>query len=772
MIDIRKVAVIGAGVMGRGIAAHVANAGLPVLLLDVVPPGATNRNMLAENALAALRKAQPAAFMHPKNARLVTAGNIEDHLGGLADVDWIIEVIVEDLAAKRALYARLSEHRRPDAIVSSNTSTIPLRQLVDGLPPAFAQNFLITHFFNPPRYMRLLEVVAGERTRPEVLAAITDFADRRLGKGVVPCKDRPGFIANRIGGFWLQCAMAEAFAGDLEVEEADAALGPPVGIPKTGVFGLLDLVGLDLVAHVARSLVANLPPDDSFQAIRDMPPLVARMIESGHIGRKGKGGFYRRVEQAGASAIEAIDLRSGDYRPRRRPPKEGGQKLGLRAFLEQDERANRYARRVLSETLRYAADVVFDIADHLLAVDEAMRLGYNWRQGPFEMIDALGTGWFADRLRAEGRAVPALLEKAGGRPLYRVTDGRLQGLSAVGDYVDQPRLSAGLRLADLRRLGKPVASNGSASLWDLGDGIACLEFHTKMNTFDAGTLAMIGQSIAIVGQRFKGLVIGGDGENFSLGVNLGLALFAANVAYWSGVEELVKQGQAIFQRLKYAPFPVVGAPAGMALGGGCEILLHCDAVQAHAESYIGLVEMGVGLVPSWGGCKELLLRWLLNPQRPGGPMPAISKTFETIGKARVSTSAAEARDLLFLRPTDGTTMNRDRVLADAKAKALELARDYKPPTPPTASLPGPSGRVALLLALSDLAKKGLASPHDVVIAEKLATILTGASTDMTESVEEDALLTLERNAALDLLRQPATLARMEYMLDAGKPLRN
>ena len=772
MIDIRKVAVIGAGVMGRGIAAHVANAGVPVLLLDIVPTGASNRNVLAETAVAALRSAQPAAFMHPRNARLITVGNIDDHLSLLADVDWIIEAVVEDLAAKRAIYGRLNEHRRPDSIVSSNTSTIPLRQLVEGLPPDFAQSFLITHFFNPPHYMRLLEVVAGEQTRPEIAAALSGFADLRLGKGVVPCKDKPGFIANRIGGFWLQCAMTEAFDGGLDVEEADAALGPPVGIPKTGVFGLLDLVGLDLVAHVARSLVANLPADDPFQAIREVPPLVARMIESGYTGRKGKGGFYRRVEQAGGSAIEAIDLRTGDYRPRRRPWKESDQKLGLRAFLEQDERASRYAWRVLSQTLCYAADVVFDIADHLLAVDEAMRLGYNWRQGPFEMIDALGPGWFADRLRAEGRAVPALLEKAGGRPLYRVTDGRLQGLARHGDYVDEPRLAPGLRLADLRRLGKPIAGNGSASLWNLGDGIACLEFHTKMNTFDAGTLAMIGQSIAIVGQRFKGLVIGNDGENFSLGVNLGLALFAANVAYWPGVEELVKQGQTMFQRLKYAPFPVVGAPAGMALGGGCEILLHCDAVQAHAESYIGLVELGVGLVPAWGGCKELLLRWMAHPQRPRGPMPAISKAFETIGKAKVSASAVEARDLLFLRHTDGITMNRDRVLADAKAKALELARDYKAPAPPTVALPGPSGRVALLLALSDLAKKGLASPHDVVVAEKLATILTGAGTDITESVSEDELLSLERNTALGLLRQPATLARMEHMLDAGKPLRN
>ncbi|MGH6960828.1 MAG: 3-hydroxyacyl-CoA dehydrogenase NAD-binding domain-containing protein, partial [Dongiaceae bacterium] len=360
MIDLRKVAVIGAGVMGRGIAAHVANAGVPVLLLDVVPLGATDRNALAEAALAALRSAQPAAFMHPRNARLVTPGNIEDHLASLADVDWIIEAAVEDLAVKRSIYSRLEQFRRPESIVSSNTSTIPLRQLIDGLPPAFAQRFLITHFFNPPRYMRLLEIVVGEQTCPEVVGTLSSFADLGLGKGVVPCKDRPGFIANRIGGFWLQCALTEAFAKGLDVEEADAALGPPVGIPKTGVFGLLDLVGLDLVAQVRRSLVANLPSDDAFQAIRDVPSLVMRMIETGRIGRKGKGGFYRRVEQADRSAIEAIDLQSDEYRPLRRPSKDSGPKLGLRTFLEQPDRANRYAWRVLSETLRYAAEIVFD----------------------------------------------------------------------------------------------------------------------------------------------------------------------------------------------------------------------------------------------------------------------------------------------------------------------------------------------------------------------------------------------------------------------------
>src|SRR5262249_42842316 len=359
-----------------------ANAGVPVLLLDVVQPGAANRNGLAEGALAALRSARPAAFMHPKNARLITPGNIEDHLEGLRDVDWIIEAVVEDLAVKRAIYDRVQRVRRPDSIVSSNTSTIPVRQLVEGAPADFAENFLISHFFNPPRYMRLLEIVAGEATRSDAVASLRDFADLRLGKGVVPCKDKRGFIANRIGGFWLQCAMHEAFAEGLDVEEADAALGPPIGIPKTGVFGLLDLVGLDLVVHVGRSLAANLPPGDAFNAIGDVPPLVRRMIEDGHTGRKGKGGFYRRIEQAGRSVIEALDLASGGYRPLHRAPKEAGPQPGLREFFEQPERANRYAWRVTSRTLRYAAEIAFYIAHHLLAVAESMPLGYNLSQTP------------------------------------------------------------------------------------------------------------------------------------------------------------------------------------------------------------------------------------------------------------------------------------------------------------------------------------------------------------------------------------------------------
>jgi 3-hydroxyacyl-CoA dehydrogenase len=767
---IRKAAVIGAGVMGRGIAAHLANAGVPTLLLDIVPEGARGRSALAESALAALRTAQPPTLMHPRNLRLITPGNIEDHLGGLADVDWIVEAVVEDAAIKHALYARIDAARRPGAVVSSNTSTIPLHRLVAGLPDGFARDFLITHFFNPPRYMRLLEVVAGPATRAQAVAAIGAFAAERLGKGVVPCKDTPGFIANRIGAFWIKSALDAAFALDLEVEEADAALAGAMDVPKTGVFGLLDLVGLDLMAQVGTSLAAALPPDDGFQRIREVPPLIARMVADGLIGRKGKGGFYRRVARDGEALVEAIDLKTGAYRPRRRPRAETDVR-SLRARLEPTDRAGRYAWQVLSATLCYAAEVAFAIADHLHAVDEAMRLGYNWSRGPFALLDALGAAWFVDRLRGEGRAIPELLAGADERPLYRTVDGRLQGLDRNGDYADQPVLAAGPRLAELRR-GPPLAANASASLWDIGDGVACLEFHSKMNSFDAGTLAMIAEAIAIVRARFKALVIGNDGEHFSYGANLGLALFAANIADWTSIAAIVQQGQALLKDLKYAPFPVVGAPAGMALGGGCELLLHCDAVQAHAESYIGLVEIGVGLVPSWGGCSELLGRASADPRLPRGPMPPVRKAFETIGQAKVSTSAEEARDLSFLRASDGITMNRDRVLADAKAKALELARDYRPPAPRALALPGPSGRYALLLAVSDLARAGQASPHDTVVADKLATVLSGGDCDPTAPIDEDAVRALERQALAALIREPATLARIEHMLDHGRPLRN
>jgi 3-hydroxyacyl-CoA dehydrogenase len=773
---IAKAAVIGAGVMGSGIAAQIANAGIPVLLLDIVPEGAAERNALAAGALARMAKADPAPFMSREAIRLVTPGNLEDDLERLGEVDWIVEAVIEKLDVKRALYARLEKVRKAGAVVSSNTSTLPLARLTEGLPKSFRGDFLITHFFNPPRYMRLLEVVAGPDTRPEALAAIEAFADHRLGKSVVCCKDTPGFIANRIGSYWLQAAFCEAFEVLLPVEEADLVLGRPLGIPKTGVFGLADLVGIDLLPHVAASLRVALPKGDAFHEVDREFPLVTKLIGSGYTGRKGKGGFYRLAKSDGQRVKEAIDLETGAYHPAARPRLEAvdaARDGGPRALLAGEEPAARYAWRVMSRTLAYACSLLPEIADDIAAVDRAMRLGYNWKWGPFELLDRIGPAWFAARLEGDSIAVPDLLRQVGEGTFYRVEAGRLQHLTLGGGYADVVRPDGVLLLEDVKRRSRPVAKNGAASLWDIGDGVACLEFHSKMNAIDPDTLDLIDKTIGIVAKDFEALVIYNEGSNFSVGANIGLALFAANVAVWPMVEDLVAKGQKIYRKLKHSAFPVVAAPSGMALGGGCEVCLNADAVQAHAETYIGLVEVGVGVIPAWTGSTELLTRWVQNKRRPGGPMPPLAQTFETIGMAKVAKSAFEAKELLFLRPDDAITMNRDRLLADAKAKALALAEDYQPPEAAPIALPGPSGRLALEMAVGALRLKGVATPHDEVVAKRLAWVLSGGDdADITAPVADDDLLKLERQAFMTLVRQPATLARIEHMLDTGKPLRN
>ena len=775
MAEIRKVGVLGAGVMGAGIAAHITNAGVPVVLLDIVPEGAENRNALAEDAVRKLLKADPAAFMHERNAKLIITGNIEDHLGLLADCDWIIEAVIERLDAKHAIYGKIDAVRKPGSIVSSNTSTIPLAVLCEGMPGGFARDFLITHFFNPPRYMRLLELVVGEKTRADAVQAVRRFADVALGKGVVECKDTPGFIANRIGIYWLQCGVLEAMEAGLTVEEADAVCGRPMGIPRTGVFGLLDLVGLDLMPHVLGSLAGALPETDAFHAVRREPELIRKMIADGYTGRKGKGGFYRLDTSSGKRVKEAIDLETGAYHPAQKPrldSVEASADGGLRALMEHPDKGGRYAWRVMARTLSYAAHLAPEIADDIVAVDEAMRLGFNWKSGPFQLIDQLGPAWFAEKLKTDGLPVPDLLETVGAGTFYRTHEGRPQHLAFDGGYADVRRATGVLLLSDVKLRSQPLARNASASLWDIGDGVVCLEFHTKMNALDLGTLAMVGKAVRIVADGYQALVIYNEGRNFSVGANLGLMLFAANLAAWPMIEDMLVQGQDAYKALKYAPFPVVGAPAGMALGGGCEILLHCDAVQAHAEFYVGLVETGVGVVPAWGGCKEMLVRWSASPLRPRGFMPPVIKVFETVGTATVARSAPEARDLLYLAADDGITMNRDRLLADAKARALDLVDGYTPPEPPEISLPGPAARVALTMVLYGLRKLGKATPHDEVVAKVLAGVLSGDGTDVTESLTEDDLLALERRAFMELVRHPATIARIEHMLDTGKPLRN
>jgi len=771
MSEVKKVAVIGAGVMGAGIAAQVANAGVRVLLLDIVRDPA-DRNAVAAGAVARMLKTD--AFMSPKAARLVEVGNTEDDLSKLADCDWIIEAVVERLDIKQALYARIEEFRRPGTAVSSNTSTIPIADLVAGLPDAFARDFLITHFFNPPRHMRLLEVVTGVQSDPQTVARISAFADVKLGKTIVACKDSPGFIANRLGVYWLQLGSLEAIDLGLTVEAADAVMGKPFGIPKTGVFGLIDLVGIDLMPHINASLTGLLPPDDAFQAAQRKLALIDTMIATGHTGRKGKGGFYRMNRAGGKKTMEAVDLANGDYRPQVKADlvelADGGR--DLQALLSFASPVGQYAWRVIGRTLAYAAQLVPEATDEIVAIDEAMRLGYNWALGPFELADKIGVDWLISKLTADGFAVPALLKLAAGHSFYRVTAGKREQLGVDGAYHPVLRAEGVVTLADIKLSTSPLIANPSAALWDIGDGVVCLEFTSKSNTLDLDILALINQAVALVSARFKALVIYNEGANFSLGANLAKASEWVRQGDWAAIEALTAEGQVAYQALKYAPFPVVGAPSGMALGGGCEILLHCDAIEANAESYIGLVECGVGLLPAWGGCAAMLERFKTFGKLPAGPVAASIAAFELISTATVSKSAADAQEKLFLRPTDGITMNRDRLLADAKARALSLVDGYTPPKPFAISLPGPSGVVVMNMAAQGMHARGMASEHDLTVVAALSAVLSGGDADPTVPVSEAGVLELERVHFLALMQTEKTMARIAHTLATGKPLRN
>ena len=770
---IERVAVLGAGVMGAGIAAHLANAGVAVRLLDIAGSG-NDRNAAAARGLEAIKASEPAALMHRRFLKRIEIGNFDDDLAQLGECDWVIEAVLERLDIKHALYQSLEGVLRPGAVLSSNTSTLPLSELIEPLSPALRKAFLITHFFNPPRYMRLMEIVEGPDTDPALTRGIAAFCDEALGKGVVRAHDTPGFIANRIGAMWLGLGVSAALAHRVTVEEADAVIGGPFGIPGTGVFGLLDLVGLDLMPHVRASMDTYLPADDPVRQVPPPPEFLERLVADGYTGRKGKGGFYRLNRDGGKRTKEALDLQTGEYRVSVKASPaclRAVNRGGLRALFEGNDPVSRYAWEVMSETLRYASALVPEIADDIASVDEAMRLGFRWAKGPFELIDELGARWFADRLRDEGRLVPPLLAEGAVAGCYALESGTRTMATPAGERSAVPQIPGQWTLADVKRGSEPLKRNGSASVWDLGDGVVCLEFHTKMNALDAGVIEMIPRALALAGEG-KGLVIHNDAENFSVGANAGLILFASHLAMWDMVELGLQGGQSAYQALKYAPFPVVGAPSGMALGGGCEILLHCDAVQAHAETYMGLVEVGVGLLPGWGGCKEMIIRWLEHERRPGGPMPALQKAFELISLATVARSAHEARDHLFLLPRDRITMNLNRLLSDAKERVLELADGYAPPEAPVVQLPGRSAKAALELAVGSFHALGLATDHDCVVANAVADVLTGGDTDITDVLTEDALLTLERGAFLKLLRTEPTAARLEHMLTTGKPLRN
>lgn len=811
---IKKAAVIGAGVMGAGIAAQLANAGIEVELLDRVDPKNENRTAIAEGAIAKMFKTNPAPLMHKRNAKLIRPGNTEDNLDRLKECDLIIEAVFEDPKVKSDIFKKIDANRKAGSIVASNTSTIPLENLVSDQSDAFKKDCVITHFFNPPRYMPLLELVTTKHNSPEVIKELTEFMDVKMGKGVVHCNDTPGFIANRIGTFWIQASINEAIDRKIPIEAADAIVGKPMGIPKTGIFGLVDLVGLDLMPHISKSLTSTLPADDGYVKINRSSPVIDKMISEGYIGRKGKGGFYRLDEN---KQKLAVDLDTGEVRPaakvsapatgiskftqvamkvltaparlfKKSKKKEGGRpnieldilnaskKGGLRGLVEHDDKYGEYAWAVLKQTLVYSLEHAHEIADSIHSVDQGMKLGYNWKYGPFELIDKMGVDYFIDRLKKDGDAVPELLQKAAGKSFYKDIDHKLHCLDKDGEYQEVKRPEGVLLLSDVKRDKKNlVAHNKSASLWDIGDGVICLEFHSKMNSLDDKILDMANKACDIIEKKdgkFKALVIHNEADDFSVGANLLKAVIAAKAKQYWLIEKLVKHGQDTYKRLKYASFPVVSAPSGKALGGGCEVLLHSHHVQAHAETYPGLVEVGVGLLPAWGGTTELITRATKDKRMPGGPMPPVGKVFEIISTAKVGLSAFEAKDLYYFRKDDGVTMNKSRLLADAKAKAIEMTKDFKPEVPHDMVLPGASGAAALNMAVDGFFLKGAATPYDVVVSDKVGKVISGGDkAGPNVKVSQDYLRELERKHFMELVRDDRTMARIMTMLKTGKPLR-
>ncbi len=770
--EIRKVAVIGSGVMGSQIAAQVANAGVPVLLLDIVLKDATDRNALAKGALERMMKPESTAFMSAEAAKLVTVGNIDDDLPKIKECDWVLEAVLENPKIKSDLYKKIDALRQPGTIVASNTSTIPLANLIGDQSPAFGKDFMITHFFNPVRYMRLLELIIGPKNDPASVELMRVFCDKKLGKGVVPCHDTPGFIANRLGMFWLQSAVNAAMDLGLTVEEADEVCGSPMGVPRTGVFGLIDLVGLDLMPLIGKSLLSTLGPNDTYRGLYQEPELFQKMIADGYTGRKGKGGYYRFAKTPdGKKVKESINLETGEYAPSVTPKIPTLEAAGkdLRALCEATDKIGQFAWRVLSETLCYAFNLIPATVPDITLVDEAMRLGYNWKFGPYELMDKLGADWMMARLKEEGRAVPSLMAKAAGKSFYRVEGGKLEFLQEDGSFTPILRPEGVLVLGDIKRAKKPVEKNGSAALWDLGDHVLCLEFTSKANTLDSDIFAMIHKAIELIqgsGGQWQGLVVYNEANNFSAGANLGMFRDWIKEGNFGAIEAFIKEGQAAYNALRFALFPTVAAPAGAAMGGGCEITLHCSAVQAYCEASMGLVEVGVGLIPGWGGCAQMLGR--AYNMDSYGDMPPINHVFELLMTTWASKSAAEAKSNGFLRPTDHISMNRDRLLFDAKAQVLALVKGYNPPEPWTMTLPGPAGKASLELILETTK----ASPHDVMIGKMLADVLCGGEGGLSGIVNEKQIMDVERDVFMKLVRTPETLARIEHMLDKGKALKN
>ena len=790
---IRRVAVLGAGTMGSRIAAHIANAGFPALLLDVAQEG--DRSRFAAEALEGLKKTRPAALATPEFAARISIGNFDDDLAKLRECDWVIEAVAENLEIKHALLGRVVPHLRANAILTTNTSGLPVAAIVQALPQDVRRRFFGTHFFNPPRYMQLLEIIATPESDPAAIASVTRFAEIDLGKSVVAANDRPNFIANRIGAFAMLNTLRVMQQQGLTIEEVDALTGKPLGWPKTGTFRLADMVGLDVLGSVVRNFAANAKDE---RADVGLPGFLEQMLERKWFGDKTGQGFYRKQKGASGEDRLVLDVSTLEYRPAQKPKLpalDAARPIEvlperIRALLSgnpEKDKAAAFYWAILPELWLYAANRVGEISDSVADIDRAMRTGFNWELGPFEMWDAAGVRTTAERMRAHGVALPAALERllaAGGEGWHR-NGGAEVFDSRTGAYVPVESPGAVVTLTRAKRSGGVVRENPGASLIDVGGGIGCIEFHTKMNALGGDIVSFVRENLGADSEtvrQFRGFVITNDAANFSAGANLVQLLLAAQDEEWDEIDSYIAAFQQMTQAIKFCPCPVVVAPFGLTLGGGAEVTLHGAARQPHLELYMGLVETGVGLIPAGGGCKEMTLRAL---EFAIGAAPAAARDsvelhhvmrtiFESIALAKVSTSAYEARDLRLLRPSDGITMNRDRVLHDAKERALALAESgYRAPLQVTdLSSPGESVLATLKLGIYLLREGEYASEHDVTVATHLAEVLCGGAVTPGTPVSEQYLLDLEREHFLSLCGEKKTQERIGHTLKTGKPLRN
>ncbi|HJO14375.1 MAG: hypothetical protein HVK46_03435 [Pelagibacteraceae bacterium] len=766
-----NITVIGSGLMGSAIAAHLANAGCKVNLLDIADKKHENKNHLADLALNKLTKIKPSPLTLKSNLKLIKIGNIDENLDVINESEWVIEVIIENLEIKKNLYKKIDEIMQDDLIVSSNTSTIPIKLLSEGLSNKFKKNFLITHFFNPPRYLKLLEIVKSDDTDNGIVKKINDFCDINLGKTVIETKDTPGFIGNRIGIFWIERAAVEAIKSGLTVEEADSTIMNTFKVPMTGVFGLIDVVGLDLIPPVVKSLLLNIPKSDYYHSVHKTPEIFQFMLENKMIGRKGDGGFYKLININNKKIKHSLDLSTREYQICSKP------KIinkNLKKFLDKDDKFSKYAWNVLSEVLYYVLTIAEEISLDINSIDEAMKNGFGWQLGPFEIIDKIGVSFLIEKLKDSKKTIPSILNDIGENKFYQLESNQIKYFDFVSKkYATLNRLKGVLLLTDIKKTNKPLKKISTASLWDIGDQITVFEIHSKSNTLDMATMEFLNQCIDIVTSSFKAMIIYNEGDFFSAGANLGEALFLGNIGLDKEVEKnILLKGQEVYSKLKYSKFPVIAAPFNLALGGGCEIILHSNYVQAHIESYIGLTEAALGILPAWGGCKELLSRFSSNKKIPKGPMPAIIKTFELIGMAKVSTSAHEAKKIGLLKETDGITMNRNRLLFDAKMKAIEMSKNYKIPEKNIYCLPGRTALSAIKLSLENMKSNGAISQYDKFIGEKIAYVLSGGDTDITKELLEENILKLEKDAIYNLMKENLTIERLEHILETGKYLRN